>query len=156
MGKIADSISSIAITLWVGGLWAIGYVAAPALFANLPDDRVLAGMLAGKMFALITWIGIGCAGYLVVFLFLQRGAAALRSAPMWLVVAMLLLTLTGHFGIGPILANLKAQASGETRDVMESLLRDRFRAWHGVSAALYLIQSLLGVALVVLQRRRSR
>lgn len=155
MGKIADSISSIAVTLWVGGLWAIGYVAAPALFANLPDDRVLAGMLAGKMFALIAWIGIGCAGYLLVYLLSRRGAAALRSAPFWLVVAMLLLTLTGHFGIAPILASLKVEASSSgARDVMESVLRERFRLWHGVSGALYLIQSLLGLALVVLQGRR--
>ena len=36
----------------MGGLWAIGYLAAPVLFASL-GDKMLAGMLAGKMF---TWI----------------------------------------------------------------------------------------------------
>jgi hypothetical protein len=36
---------------------------------------------------------------------------------------------------------------------MESVLRDRFAAWHGVSSVLYIIQSLLGAALVVLLGR---
>ncbi len=36
---------------------------------------------------------------------------------------------------------------------MESALRDRFATWHGVSSALYLVQSLLGIVLVVLQER---
>ena len=31
----------ILLTAWVGGLWAIGYIAAPTLFATL-DDRAMA------------------------------------------------------------------------------------------------------------------
>jgi len=69
----------------------------------------------------------------------------------WIVLIMLGLTLAGHFGIQPILAQLKADAL--PRQVMESALRDRFATWHGVSSILYLLQSLLGVALVVQQER---
>jgi hypothetical protein len=39
---------------------------------------------------------------------------------------------------------------------MESALRDRFVAWHGVSSVVYLIQSLLGLLLVILQGRGLR
>jgi hypothetical protein len=46
---VPDLLAAWALTLWVGGFWAIGYLAAPMLFYNL-DDRMLAGMLAGKMF----------------------------------------------------------------------------------------------------------
>ena len=49
MRRFADALYSIAITLWVGGLWAIGYLAAPTLFAEL-SDRALARQLAGAMF----------------------------------------------------------------------------------------------------------
>ena len=42
----------VLLTLWVGGLWAIGYMVAPALFATL-EDRALAGNLAGLMFEII-------------------------------------------------------------------------------------------------------
>ena len=49
----------ILLTAWVGGLWAIGYIAAPTLFATL-DDRAMAGMLAGEMFHIINWLGLVC------------------------------------------------------------------------------------------------
>ena len=55
------------------------------------------------------------------------------------------LAAAGHFGVQPILAQLKADAL--PRQVMESALRDRFATWHGVSSALYLVQTLLGIAL---------
>ncbi|MFZ5509102.1 MAG: DUF4149 domain-containing protein [Pseudomonadota bacterium] len=153
MAKLADSLYLVAVTLWVGGLWAIGYGAAPTLFATL-SDRTLAGELAGRLFAVMAWIGIGCAAYLLLFLLLRRSWGALKSGVFWLVLAMLALTLAGHFGIQPILAQLKAEAF--PRSVMESVLRNRFAAWHGVSSGLYLIQSLLGLLLVLVQGRALR
>jgi hypothetical protein len=42
------------------------------------------------------------------------------------------------------------------REVMESVLRDRFATWHGVSSILYLVQSLLGLWLVVWSSRGLR
>lgn len=64
MQRFADALYFIALTLWVGGLWAIGYLVAPTIFSTL-TDRQLAGALAGKLFALIGWIGLGCAAYLL-------------------------------------------------------------------------------------------
>jgi hypothetical protein len=69
----------------------------------------------------------------------------------WIVLLMLALAAAGHFGVQPILAQLKTDAL--PRQVMESALRDRFATWHGVSSALYLVQTLLGIALLVLQER---
>lgn len=151
MRRAADFLYVFAITLWVGGLWAIGYVVAPTLFHELSANRALAGNLAGRMLAAIAWIGVGCAGYLLVFLLLRRGAAAFKSSVFWLVVAMLLMTVAGQFGIQPIMAQLKAEAL--PREVMESVLRDRFARWHGISSVLYLIQSLFGAVLVAIQQR---
>jgi hypothetical protein len=149
--RLTDFLYVVAITLWVGGLWAVGYIVAPTLFHELSANRALAGNLAGRMFAMIAWVGIGCAVYLLLFQFLRRGGAAFRSGVFWLVVAMLLLTLAGHFGVQPILAQLKSDAL--PREVMESVLRDRFARWHGISSVLYLIQSVLGAALVAIQQR---
>ena len=144
MNRVADYLFAIAVTLWVGVLWALGLVAAPVLFREL-SDRGLAGNLAGAMFAVMAWIGIGAATYALLFLFAREGARALKSAAFWLILVMLLLTLAGHFGVTPILAHLKSEAL--PREVMESVLRNRFMAWHGVSSVLYLIQCVLGVAL---------
>ncbi|HLD09179.1 MAG TPA: DUF4149 domain-containing protein, partial [Methylophilaceae bacterium] len=64
--------------------------------------------------------------------------------------AMLLLALAGHFGVQPILAELKNQAM--PADVMQSVFADRFKTWHGVASIAYLIESLLGLALVLRAR----
>ena len=103
------------------------------------------------MFRWVAWLGIGCAAYLLIFLMARRGFAALRSAVFWLVLVMLGLTVAGYFGVQPILAQLKADAL--PRQVMESALRDRFTTWHGVSSGLYLLESLLGLLLVLWQGR---
>lgn len=146
MRKLSEALYLFAITLWVGGMWAIGYLVAPVLFASL-GDRQAAGMLAGKLFALIGWIGLGCAAYLMFFLVVRRGGGCFKSAVFWLVGLMALLTAASQFGIQPLMAQLKADAL--PREVMESVLRDRFATWHGISSILYLIQSLLGLWLVV-------
>jgi MFS family permease len=137
----------MAITLWIGGMWAIGFIVAPVLFAQL-GDRVLAGALAGKLFTLIAWIGIACAVYLLVFRIARFGATCFKQGFVWVTLLMLVLVLAGEFGVHPVVENLRIHALPQ--QVMESVLRDRFMTWHGVASALYVLQSLLGVALVVL------
>lgn len=153
MSRVAEHLYSVLITLWVGALWAIGYLAAPTLFRVL-EDRALAGSIAGEMFTYVAWVGIAAAAYLLVFIALRKNGGAFKSSVFWLVLVMLMLTVAGYFGIQPILAQLKADSF--PREVMESALRDRFMAWHGVSSVVYLIQSLLGLMLVALQGRALR
>ncbi len=148
--RFAGALYNLCITAWVGGMLAVGYLVAPILFAQLAD-RTLAGQLAGSMFAAIAWVGIACASYLLVYVLALKGWRAMKSGVFWIVLVMLALTLAGHFGVQPILAQLKADAL--PRQVMESAMRDRFATWHGVSSALYLVQSLFGIALVLLQDR---
>lgn len=150
MRRLSEALYFTAITLWVGGMWAIGYVAAPVLFASL-GDRQMAGMVAGKLFALIGWIGLVSAAYLAIFLIVRRGGQVFRSGVFWLVLLMALLVAASQFGIQPLMAQLKAAAL--PREVMESVMRDRFAAWHGISSILYLVQSLLGLWLVIWANR---
>ena len=150
MGKLASALYSIAVAAWVGSLLAIGFIAAPVLFTQLAD-RSVAGNLAGGMFSVTAWVGLACGAYLILFVLFAKGWRAIRSGVFWIVVLMIALTVAGHFGVQPILAQLQADAL--PRRVMESALRDRFTTWHGVSSALYLVQSLLGIALVILQER---
>ena len=133
MRRFSEALYFITLTLWVGGLWTIGYLVAPVLFATLAD-RQLAGLLAGKLFALIGWVGLACAAYLLLFMLIRLGRSALKRGLFWLLVVMLVLTVFSQFGIHPLLAQLKADAL--PREVMESVLRDRFATWHGVSSTL--------------------
>jgi hypothetical protein len=153
MRRLSEALYLIAITLWVGGLWAIGYLAAPVLFASL-GDRQVAGMVAGKLFALIGWVGLGSATWLLIFLVSRWGGRVFRQAVFWLIVVMALMTAASQFGIQPLMAQLKLDAL--PREVMESVLRDRFAAWHGISSILYLVQSLLGLWLVIWSGRGLR
>ena len=153
MRKLSEALWFVAITLWVGGLWAIGYIAAPVLFSSM-GDRQLAGLVAGKLFSLIGWIGLGSAAYLLLFLLVRQGGQVFKGAVFWLVLSMALLVAASQFGIQPLMAQLKADAL--PREVMASVLRDRFAAWHGISSILYLVQSLLGLWLVVWANRGVR
>ncbi len=154
MRRVADLLYEVALTLWVGGLWSVGYLVAPILFSTLSSDRSLAGALAGKLFEAIGWLGLVCAAYLLLFLLVVYGTAVLRRWSFWLVVLMGVLDAVGLFGVQPLLAQLKADAL--PREVMESVLRNRFATWHGVSSILYLVQSLLGLWLLMASRRASR
>jgi hypothetical protein len=146
MKFFSDSLALILITAWVGGLWAIGYLAAPALFYTLGENRQLAGSLAGTMFTWIAYLGLFSGIYLMAHRVARYGLNAFKQAFFWAAFVMLLLTLFGHFGVQPMIAQLKAQAM--PADVMHSVFRDRFSAWHGVASIAYLIESLLGLVLV--------
>ena len=150
MRTLTSALYSIAISVWVGGLLAIGLIAAPVLFTQLAD-RSVAGGLAGAMFSITAWVGLVCGAYLILFVLSGKGWRAFQSSVFWILLLMLALTAAGYFGVQPILAQLQADAL--PRRVMESALRDRFTTWHGVSSALYLVESLLGIALVILQER---
>jgi len=143
-------LATLSLTLWVGGMWMLGYVVVPVLFKMLAD-RLLAGMVAGRMFTLLAYIGISCALYLLVFQLQQFGRAAFQRTAFGITAAMLLLVIVGQFGLQPILSDLKVQAL--PLEVMNSTFAASFKTWHAVSSILYLIQSLLGVALVLDSRK---
>lgn len=145
-----SGLHAVCVTLWAGSTWAIGYLAAPALFRYLPD-RALAGTVAGHLFGVVALIGLGCGVYLIIYRLVNVGLGAFRQGFFWIVLLMLALTIAGEFGVQPILASLKEQAL--PRQVMESVFRDRFAVWHGVASILFLIQSVLALMLVLMQRR---
>jgi hypothetical protein len=150
MKKLSQHLATILITAWAGSLWAVGYLAVPVLFYAQPD-RQLAGMLAGQMFSLVAYLGMACGTYLLILRISESGRESLRQSLFWTVAGMLLLTLVIQCGIQPVMTGLKTQAL--PLDVMHSAFADRFRMLHGISSILYLIQSLLGMFLVIKTRR---
>lgn len=145
MNRFWDGLANILLVGWVGSLLTLGAIAAPVLFSALPDKQ-LAGMLAGKMFGVGAWVGLVSGVFLLVYAVARDGAKAFKSLFFWLILIMLGLTLAGHFGVQPILQNLKNQALPLA--VMQSVFADRFSQWHGISRILWIIQSTLGVILV--------
>jgi hypothetical protein len=135
-------------TLWVGSLWTIGYVVAPALFYSL-SDRVLAGTIAGSLFHIEAWLGVALA--LMLATTLVKGRVNItreqRRTCLRLVGFMALCIVLGYFATQPFMAALR-QAAGPA-GVMASGARLQFGILHGVASAFYLLQSLLGIGLIL-------
>jgi hypothetical protein len=128
----------ILLTLWVGSLWAIGYIAAPTLFVTL-EDRALAGTLAGAMFEIVAYIGLLCAALLLLSNQVRHPGRRLNWRAVVLLV-MFLLVLVGQFVVTPMIAEMRVAGSSASSE---------FARLHGVASIAFLITSLLGLALVV-------
>lgn len=148
IGRQADNFLLVLVTLWAGALWTVGFIVAPTLFDML-SERALAGSIAGRLFQTVNWIGLAVGGYVLLHAVVRDGAAALYARRVWLVVAMLSLVLVSAFGIQPLIAELRTEMLADPE------LRARFATWHGVSSALYVLQSALALMLVVSVGRKS-
>ena len=129
----------VLLTLWVGGLWAIGYIAAPVMFSML-EDKSLAGNLAGQMFHIISYIGLVCGSFLLVSVFRRTKF----QWQVWLLFLMLVIVASSEFILQPMMEALKSQGLLEG-----SAIKKQFGILHGVASSLYLVVSLCGLSLVV-------
>jgi hypothetical protein len=134
------------LTLWVGALWSIGYLAVPIAFANL--DVQLAGNYAGKLFFAVNVLGIISACILLLsrlFIFgLRQFHRYWRS---WLLLLMLLMSAVFIGYIQPEMQVLKQAA-----DLASA---ERFADLHRLSENLYMLLSLFGLMLVLTTDKRS-
>lgn len=142
---LAGWLNPLLLTFWVGALWMTA-ITASVLFQTIPD-RQLAGQVAGRLFTIVSYIGLGSGLWLLVQRLASESFSAFKQGLFWVVLTMWVLVLIGEFGIQPLLAQLKASAL--PNDVMQSVFASRFRTWHGVASIAYLVECLLGVWLVV-------
>ncbi len=132
----------ILLTLWIGALWAIGFLAVPTIFAGL-EERQIAGMLAGKMFTTLNYMGLFCGSLLLLSEGL-RTESIKRSLRFWILVVMLLIIAISEFGIQAQMAELKQ--AGLT---FGSQAAQTFGKLHFISTVLYIINSIAGFFLVL-------
>ena len=55
--SINTQLRTLIVTFWVGSMWTVGYLVAPALFATLPE-RALAGSIAANLFRIEAWVSV--------------------------------------------------------------------------------------------------
>jgi hypothetical protein len=121
---VARNTYRVLLVLWAGSLWALALWVAPTLFLAQPD-RHLAGVLAARLFAAETYLGIVVA----VLGFALPGREQLRLV--YIAVALL---ACNEWIIKRLME--EAQARG-------TAFGFSFGAWHGVSALGYVIGCLL-------------
>jgi len=131
------------LTLWVGSLLAIGYIAVPIAFANL-GNVILAGNYAGHLFSAVNMLGLGCGTILLISKIAVYGKQILGFWRFWVVLIMLLLTLVFNFYLQPEIELVK-----QIIHLGDNSVVGRFDLLHSLSKDLYIVLSLLGLALVV-------
>lgn len=136
------------LTLWVGSLWAIGYLAVPMAFANL--EVHIAGNYAGKLFYAVNIIGVVSATILLISrLFIFGVRAFPRYWRSWLILLMLLVSLAFVGFIQPEMQALKQLGLEQGSNI------ERFNDLHKLSENLYLLLSLFGLMLVLTTDKRA-
>jgi hypothetical protein len=120
---VLSKLFRVLLVLWGGSLWSLGGWVTWVLF-NAQPDRHLAGLLAGRLFTIETYVGL-CVALLAL-------ALPGRGRFTWGYLAAGLLALN-EWGLRAVMAaaRIHGAAAGLT-----------FGAWHGVSAVLYLIACL--------------
>jgi hypothetical protein len=135
--------------LWAGTLWALGYVAAPAVFAAVPST--VAGDVVAVLLARLGWVSIGCA--VLMFALVRMSAdldGARRRSLNLLVLAMLACALVMWAGLQPAMAQMRELAG--PGGVRASPYWTQFAVMHGVSQLFHVIESVLAALLLLKSR----
>jgi len=112
----------------------------PVLFNML--DKQTAGDVAGQLFTIMSYVGLGCAALLLMDASTADNAMW-KQAGVRLVIVMVLIIMIGQWVLQPMMVELKAQGLGQ------AAVAAQFGRLHGVAQVLFMINSLLGLVLVV-------
>lgn len=143
--RSGSSVACLSVwAIWVGALWAMALVFAPALFKFLP--RPEAGLVAGRLFTVLAWISVYVPGLLAALALCAGCHLGWRS---WLaLVLIVVLSLLGIYVLQPLMAELRVamQALAQQPDgVVGADLANRFAMLHRFSAGVYGVQMLLAL-----------
>ncbi|MBU3617477.1 DUF4149 domain-containing protein [Polynucleobacter sp. JS-Polo-80-F4] len=141
-------IFSLISGLWVGSFITIGFLVVPILFSSL-GDRQVAGMVAANLFKVTAYSGVVISLLLMLMAsFLVRHELAHYRLMRWILLGMLACVVGAAFILIPWMNSLRDQALYSGLSVRESSYAVLFSRLHGASSILFMIQSLLGLALV--------
>lgn len=146
----------VAITLWVGGMAAMAFIAAPAIFQT-ETSREKAGKMFGLMLRRFHWVAYGC-GAAIPLAGAMRWAGSFNhhlsaSEVTRYVIAVLMLGLSLYSGlvVSRKLDGLRERMSGAMdRTPKDDPNRRAFNNLHRISTTLMAFTLLLGLALAVM------
>lgn len=149
----------LALVLWIGGLVALGALAAPAAFDVLgslgAEGRSLAGSVVGETLRRFNLVAYACAGVVLLSLAV-RGVLGPRPRRFALRVAGLMLMIAASVYAGVVIAPQIARAQ-QTIGVAPSSLdpgdprRIEFGRLHARSVSVQLVPLLGGLALLLFE-----
>jgi len=131
----------ILMTLWVGGMWMVGFVVTPTLF-QLIEDRTLAGTVAGKLFSITAYLGLVCGGLLLLNVLVFSESRFYKNWRAWILVVMLILIVVGQFVITPMMAEIRIAG-------LLAADKAQFDLLHRSASVLFMLTSGAGLVLVI-------
>ena len=143
LSAILQAAERVLLTLWVGGLWVTGLVVVPVLFRNY--ERMVAGDIAGHLFAAMSWLGMLCGALLLAFSVVRAWQRVWRDWRVGVLVLMLTLTVIGEFGLAARMRELKELM---ILPPAAPAVLSEFGRLHGIASLLFLVNSALGLVLV--------
>jgi hypothetical protein len=147
----------LALVVWVGGLVALGGIAAPAIFAvvaerQVADGRILSGALFGDMLARFTVVSYIAGGVLLLTLILRRILGPRPHRFAWragIGALMLAATVYGSLGVAARITQLQREIGVAPSSLPDGdARRAEFGRLHGMSTALQLVPLLGGLILI--------
>ena len=144
LSAILQAAERALLTLWVGGLWVTGLVVVPVLFKSY--ERMVAGDIAGRLFAAMSWLGMLCGALLLAFSVVRARQRVWRDWRAGVLVAMLALTVIGEFGLAARMRELKELM---TLPPVAPAVLSEFGRLHGIASLLFLANSAFGLVLVI-------
>ena len=150
-------VALLTLVVWVGGLLALGGIAAPSTFdvlaaRQIADSRLLAGALVGEMLRRFEWVAYGAGIVLLLTLIARRILGPRPHRFAWragIALVMLLASAYAFVGVGGRINALQREIgvapsslpAGDARRV-------EFGRLHGLSTALQIVPMLGGLMLM--------
>jgi hypothetical protein len=152
----------LAIAVWIGGLLALGAIAAPAIFDVValrlgPDGRLLSGAIFGEILKKFHPVSYGC-GAVILFSLMARAVLGPRPRRFSVRVAIAILMFAATMYSGMVLSGRidRVQQQIGATTAASSLppndpRRMEFGRLHGQSTLIQLVPLLGGVVLMLFE-----
>jgi uncharacterized membrane protein len=147
----AAILEILAITIWTGGLAALGFIAAPAIFQTAPS-RDSAGRTFGLILKRFHWVAYAC-GVVILLAGVVRWMGSYRMQAAEVVryiIALLMLCLTLYSGLVLLRKVEKLRAALADGAKKDDPRRAEFNGLHRRATTLMAFNVLLGFALAAM------
>lgn len=141
-------ITALLISLWLGFHLSVGCIVAPLVSNHLntsDSGKVLADTLSGSLFHIANLFTL--AVWLIVYFTARsdnRMAYHKSRTPFW-AITLLVFTAINEWLITPVVAALRANQT----NWLHNIIGGHVGTWNGISYLVYLLCSLIGLALAI-------